>query len=568
MKLKFVNQFKSVNKFDEIEISNFSVFTGKNGSGKTHFLKAIKEGRVMVDDFNINQILYYDYSNFSYNFQRETSPSDATEAWSIFNSNNASLAAQLKSQENIIVQWKEVIQKTANIKNKAIFSLEESDFEEQNALEIVDIIRKYRINIEELLNKEAYVGDEVAQSIYSSIISKSKVFLSDINQHDFLTTYNKVAISGRVLISNLSNIFFRYFQNIESNKLDKINGKEYLTDNDFIEKNGLPPWDLIRGILKEFNSVFDVNDPIRDGVDPFKGVFYINFINTIKDNKKISFDDLSSGERVIITLINMIYTLRSRRILPKLILLDEVDASLNPSVIDKFISFLKNDYFLSGIYIIIATHSPTTVALSAEDSIYLIDTSRKNPISLVEASVAIKSLSEGFWSLGDILDIKHIKKSKILITEGKNSLYIEKAMDFFYKKEDLFILKKKVSGSGQIRTLFDFMIFFNQEKEFIFVWDCDYRMNEGKNRKLNELITKANLNNRAFVFEYNSTGISPLGIENLIDRSDCVDYTSDINKNKDAFRRYIFKKENLQSILKNIKPLFDFIDMKKNTNLE
>ena len=41
MKLGFKEKYKSIHNFDEINIKDFSVFLGINGSGKTHLLKAL-----------------------------------------------------------------------------------------------------------------------------------------------------------------------------------------------------------------------------------------------------------------------------------------------------------------------------------------------------------------------------------------------------------------------------------------------------------------------------------------------------------------------------------------------
>lgn len=48
MNLRFIKQHKSIKDFPAVSIPDFTVITGKNGSGKTHLLEAIKNGSVEV----------------------------------------------------------------------------------------------------------------------------------------------------------------------------------------------------------------------------------------------------------------------------------------------------------------------------------------------------------------------------------------------------------------------------------------------------------------------------------------------------------------------------------------
>ena len=41
MKLSFVSKYASINAFDDIELPELTIITGKNGSGKSQLLKAI-----------------------------------------------------------------------------------------------------------------------------------------------------------------------------------------------------------------------------------------------------------------------------------------------------------------------------------------------------------------------------------------------------------------------------------------------------------------------------------------------------------------------------------------------
>jgi len=585
MKLHFAETHNSVESFEDIVISDFSIFTGKNGSGKTHILEAIKEGKITVDDFPKNQILYLNYLTFEHDFQTRTDRSQSNQAWSRLIGGGNDLVFQLKNNEGSINSFKPEIENIAESKNKRIFALAEEDFASENSAEIIKAISDYKQTIENLLDQDNYLGDEVAQSVYDSVISRSRIFLSNIKESEFSSLYQKTAIGNRKILSDLSNVFLGYFRNKERNTLKKANNKIFLSDEEFIKEHGIPPWELIRNIFTGFGLSFDINDPMEDNVEPFDGSFQISFKHTEKANKLIPFNALSSGEKILITLVNAIYTSKQKTVRPKLILLDEIDGPLNPSIIKKFISYLEDNFLSRGIKIILATHSPSTVAFSPEDSVYIVNTNDRQPIKKVNNREGIRILSEGFVTLSDILEFEKIKESNIVISEGKNFNYLNRAKDIFAKENtDLVILNRDMGGTAQLRTLLNFMRIFNSTKCFVFVFDCDYRLKEKRdehqgiiknengeteyeNRNFDDLTKDTNNNNRMFVFSKNNTSDSDRGIENLFNRSVTTEFSGEFDrktpKNKNQFEKYILER-NDNSDFENFAGLFDFV---KNKNL-
>jgi len=89
MKLSFASPLSSITSFEDTLISDFCVITGLNGSGKTHLLKAISNGAIMVGDVDPSEIIYYNYNDFTVhngdpgidqNIQQKSSPFDAKTA--------------------------------------------------------------------------------------------------------------------------------------------------------------------------------------------------------------------------------------------------------------------------------------------------------------------------------------------------------------------------------------------------------------------------------------------------------------------------------------------------------
>lgn len=511
MKLKFLSEYNSVKSFDDIDISNFSFFTGKNGSGKTHTLEAIKNGSVIVEGYSADEVLLLGYSDFVIDFQTRTNYQTKIDAWNrLSNINNSNdIIFQLKNHENIVRSCKEIIESVAKNLDRPVFELTESDLPKDQGHEIITGLSNYKKGLDVVLNQENYKNDDIAQSVYESVVMKSSKLLSSIEENEFLALFQKTAFGGRKIMSDLSNIFLEYKKNQDRNKL-KIDGdSSNLSIENFEKKYGSPPWELIRKIFAGFNLNFDVNDPVKEKIDSFDGTFQIKFINTARDIE-VPFVNLSSGEKILITMVNAVYSAIRKNNLPKLLLLDEIDGPLNPSIIEKFVEYIKSTFVDAGINVIIATHSPSTIAFAPSNSIYIIDNTQTPPIKIKSNEEAIDILSEGFVTLDRGIKLfDQISASKLsIISEGRNIALIKKALEFYeITNAEIISNIEDRSGSTQIKTLFDFFSKVPHDRKVIFVWDCD----------VNFSLAEEN-NTIPYIFSRNpSNKIATKGIENLFD---------------------------------------------------
>lgn len=109
----------------------------------------------------------------------------------------------------------------------------------------------------------------------------------------------------------------------------------------------------------------------------------------------VKFDDLSSGERVLFSLAFLLFNSQEAKRFPKLLLLDEPDAHLHPLMTAQLLNVLKNVLVEKyRVQIIMTTHSPSTVAISSEESVFLMDAVIGFP-QPVHKDFAIKSLLAG-----------------------------------------------------------------------------------------------------------------------------------------------------------------------------
>jgi ABC-type molybdenum transport system ATPase subunit/photorepair protein PhrA len=132
-------------------------------------------------------------------------------------------------------------------------------------------------------------------------------------------------------------------------------------------KIGPAPWDVVNEIFTAAGFPFRVSSPMGAKlVDRYE-----LFLEDIETHLKLRPMNLSSGEKTILGIILWLYNARHHGRFPKLLLLDEPDAHLHPSftrhLLDAIVDVLVGRY---GVRVILTTHSPSTVALAPEESLF------------------------------------------------------------------------------------------------------------------------------------------------------------------------------------------------------
>ena len=64
MQLYFKGSYISIDQFDSVEIPDFTVLTGVNGSGKSHLLEAIEKQHVAISGMEKAHIVLFNYETF------------------------------------------------------------------------------------------------------------------------------------------------------------------------------------------------------------------------------------------------------------------------------------------------------------------------------------------------------------------------------------------------------------------------------------------------------------------------------------------------------------------------
>lgn len=353
MRIKINKTYKSLIAGKEVELPDFCVLTGKNGSGKSHFLEALtKNGMASIYDengviYNVSDAKYIPFGGLNPQIDAEC---------------NLEKLNQFVNECNLILQQIVTLFKnTPAVANKKEWLLDQ-------------------------LNNPFHHGfgdNPRAKTALKTILEKSgedfdQLTEEDIRQHiQYLDFEDKTIFNGHFAL-----IFKAYHVKYDDNEYKKyqnaINHTNFkvLSKEQFVELNGPEPWDFVDGILKDAKIPYSVSNPKgtdRDSTFAFKLI----------DNQKgidIQPSFLSTGEKVLMSLALAIYDSSNNNIKNKILLIDEPDAALHPEFSKFLLTAIKKHIVDgAGVKVVITTHSPTTVAMADEDWLYEMDKEEKIP---------------------------------------------------------------------------------------------------------------------------------------------------------------------------------------------
>ena len=378
--LHFSTPYLSVKPFEPIDLPTFTLITGLNGCGKTHFLEAIARGNIAVAGITNrdNDIRSFTWASF------------VPQAEGLFEGH----ALQSEHQE---------------IRTTFENSFTQAQHVLINALHNSGLVRDFHTNPRALLhltlddlrlnlNNDAKAStaynaiQEAANAISAQIKANLRSYPFALIQLERFATENGISIAavnfdnfrkahpaswGRVDMfqQSFSRLFVAYRDLALENKVQvvaKLHGEpdaNPLSEAEFIEKYNVPPWDFINRTLEAANLPFSINSP-----KPYEHSAFQAKLKKKNTNVDIDFQNLSSGEKILMSFANCLYYANDKRQIasfPKLLLLDEVDAPLHPSMSRTMIKIITETLVGEfGVSVIATTHSPSTLASAPEGAIY------------------------------------------------------------------------------------------------------------------------------------------------------------------------------------------------------
>ena len=192
-------------------------------------------------------------------------------------------------------------------------------------------------------------------------------------------------------------------------------------------------------------------------------------------NAIIHYDSLSSGEKIIFELICYYFAAKESKI--ELIMLDEFDANLNPSLAEQYIEVIKEQF--KDIKVVLTTHSPSTVVEVEPNELYELTDSKTLKCANnqdgkrdILRRLAPKFVYHG--EFGILEDIFNNKYEMIVFLEGENDVTnFKKGLT---NKKIKFISSNGAGNMPNLITVFKAIPFFNQlakQKLIVFLFDFD-----------------------------------------------------------------------------------------------
>ncbi len=381
--LTFSSAYKSITSLAAIDLPAFVVLTGRNGSGKTHLLEALKNGQVkssLTENHN-TEILLYDWNSIIPKdtgvFHTHKHLTQQSNWFTQIRTHQDQAFPVIRQQAIAMGVPPEHCTSLYKIKNLSRHKIGEFIADEaaaENAYnQIKQTLKTYGQNISS--NTLGHIGDESLKKLAPVVARERPELFLETSESKFFS--DKSFLWGEVdpFEQAFGRLFSTYRDIIHHNdRLEKYpppeeDGQKFLDETQFIKEHGIPPWDFVNKILETCNLDFRVNAPPLNEISSFEPK-----LKKLSSDVEMRFNDLSSGEKVLMSFALCLYNAsdkRQKKKFPKLLLLDEVDSPLHPSMVVSLLNTIQT-VLVDGedISVILTTHSPSTVALAPEVSLY------------------------------------------------------------------------------------------------------------------------------------------------------------------------------------------------------
>ncbi|WP_153005433.1 AAA family ATPase [Aureimonas ureilytica] len=410
-RLSFVRPYLSIEALPDTELPDFTLLTGMNGAGKSHLLRAILNGDIRSDcapnqnQYNQQEIRMFDWNTMVPQDSGYFSGDQLTQERINYYNQFQGIAQQPHYADNIRNTARNLGIPADIIGN--LRALSEADELELNSRGVPDAANAVLYIKQAFDSAEASImqniGDENAKEYLRNASFVAKKPVITLEQREIVTRTVPVWGRNEVFQQSFSRLFVSYRDAYMRNTLGnyrKSKGstvEHALSDADFLALHGPAPWDFVNEILSSAGLNFRINAPDLDSTEQYRPI-----LTKIISGKEIEFTALSSGEKILMSFAFCVYYASDRRqisVFPKLLLLDEIDAPLHPSMSRNMIDTINNTLVGQfGIKVIATTHSPSTLALTPEDAVLVIRANDPG-VHKISKSEALNILTHGVPTL-------------------------------------------------------------------------------------------------------------------------------------------------------------------------
>lgn len=415
MRLICSTAYRSIQPSEPFDLPDFTIIIGPNGAGKSHFLQAIANSYISVDEKAgqagraDRSIILLDWAKIAIegaSDRSQWSPKAAHHFPRDEESFRQTRSQKLRSARQRLKSTLELdakkLSETWDDWHKGPEAFLEAFGAQEHEAAIKEIFRE----AEDSLRSTAGRYDQASTQFSAGLVATANAMntsIFNVSHEDFLVYLDGVDVNA--LEMNFAEVLHRYDQAELENDLKRLRHKRRpdekpLTENAFVKKHGLHPADELSELLQQFNLPYRVHkEDVASLVSSQKLSFQLEHIST---GAIVAANSLSSGETTILRFLLAFFegdprALRKKD--PRILLLDEVDASLHPPMVQTWLEAIHREFVLKrGIKCIIATHTPTTVAVAPGDCIYEKQEGVTAP-QKIDRQTAIRKLTFGIPTL-------------------------------------------------------------------------------------------------------------------------------------------------------------------------
>ncbi len=415
MKIELNRSYLSISELECPKLPDFTVLTGQNGAGKTHLLQALQGGHAVVPGIGENTIELYDLVSFqpnagggghaSIDLAKSTAEhyleshdgrpliDVAREIYEQFKSRHENRHGKEEGDSFDRDLRHRIMRVPDFFPFPASYSKGADTYE--NALRnlVWDALRERVGQVRSNGNRRSisFGGDPVP--LISMAMKQSGKLPHELTREDI----NRAAhFAGNIIENKISRVFAEYKLGQYEWAHTQFETRRHAVSLDDLlaeyHEHYPPPWDTLRGVMARMREVtgenclfdFDFSDPadIRLGIGNFREFKFGAKMTSRTTGEQYGLESLSSGEKILMTLCLAAFNQRLGGRRPNLLLLDELDAMLHPSMIRALVEVLMSLFVEQGSKVVMTTHSPVTVAALPEAEVFgLTERARKFVLS-------------------------------------------------------------------------------------------------------------------------------------------------------------------------------------------
>lgn len=314
MDLTLVRDHNSISRpFGLSGLPDFVVLSGANGAGKSNLLEAISLGAIRIVDLPDTGDAAPGYVRL-FQISQLVAPADGVQSAAGFRQTYVNLFETIKNHKTNLTQ--------------------QMRRSEPGALAAA-------------LREQVIANRWLTQLSLERIERETDKSIWDWTLEDFRAHAPLIAGYRDPFSLSLTEVFLSYHDRLNRNQFEQWQrdakgavGLRPLSDEDFVLKFGPPPWQLLDEILRIMGLAYEFVPPA--GTE--ENLQYRALLRHLPSGALVGTDQLSSGEKTLLSIALTLYmgrNLTEALEMPRVLLLDEADASLHPSMVKDLLRVVR-----------------------------------------------------------------------------------------------------------------------------------------------------------------------------------------------------------------------------------